>query len=110
MNSKKLILYTVLFLASFVSFAQNSEKKEKSAARRFADSLYYVHSIKPQQKQQQKQEENAKIDLSKTKDAKTNVFSVLLIRIPQVCVKAFILKMMTQDFPSFSAITLLSLI
>ena len=66
MNSKKLILYTVLFLASFVSFAQNSEKKEKSAARRFADSLYYVHSIKPQQKQQQKQEENAKIDLSKT--------------------------------------------
>lgn len=75
MNSKKLILYTVLFLASFVSFAQNSEKKEKSAARRFADSLYYVHSIKPQQKQQQKQEENAKIDLSKTKDAKTNVKS-----------------------------------
>jgi murein DD-endopeptidase MepM/ murein hydrolase activator NlpD len=75
MNSRKLILYTVLFLASFVSFAQNSEKKEKSAARRFADSLYYVHSIKPQQKQQQKQEENAKIDLSKTKDAKTNVKS-----------------------------------
>lgn len=75
MNSKKLILYTVLFLASFVSFAQNSEKKEKSAARRFADSLYYVHSIKPQQKQQQKQEENTKIDLSKTKDAKTNVKS-----------------------------------
>lgn len=75
MNSKKLILYTVLFLASFVSFAQNSEKKEKSAARRFADSLYYVHSIKPQQKQQQKQEENAKIDLSKTKEAKTNVKS-----------------------------------
>lgn len=75
MNSKKLLLYTVLFLASFVSFAQNSEKKEKSAARRFADSLYYVHSIKPQQKQQQKQEENAKIDLSKTKDAKTNVKS-----------------------------------
>lgn len=75
MNSKKLILYTVLFLASFVSFAQNSEKKEKSAARRFADSLYYIHSIKPQQKQQQKQEENAKIDLSKTKDAKTNVKS-----------------------------------
>ena len=75
MNSKKLILYTVLFLASFVSFAQNIEKKEKSAARRFADSLYYVHSIKPQQKQQQKQEENAKIDLSKTKDAKTNVKS-----------------------------------
>lgn len=75
MNSRKLILYTVLFLASFVSFAQNSEKKEKSAARRFADSLYYIHSIKPQQKQQQKQEENAKIDLSKTKDAKTNVKS-----------------------------------
>lgn len=75
MNSRKLILYTVLFLASFVSFAQNSEKKEKSAARRFADSLYYVHSIKPQQKQQQKQEENAKIDLSKTKEAKTNVKS-----------------------------------
>lgn len=75
MNSRKLILYTVLFLASFVSFAQNSEKKEKSAARRFADSLYYVHSIKPQQKQQQKQEENAKIDLSKTKDTKTNVKS-----------------------------------
>lgn len=75
MNSKKLILYTVLFLASFVSFAQNSEKKEKSAARRFADSLYYIHSIKPQQKQQQKQEENAKIDLSKTKEAKTNVKS-----------------------------------
>ncbi|MEE1302997.1 MAG: M23 family metallopeptidase [Bacteroidales bacterium] len=75
MNSRKLILYTVLFLASFVSFAQNSEKKEKSAARRFADSLYYIHSIKPQQKQQQKQEENAKIDLSKTKEAKTNVKS-----------------------------------
>ena len=75
MNNKKLILYLALLLVSIFSFAQNNEKKEKSAARRFADSLYYVHSIKPQQKQQQKQEENAKIDLSKTKDAKTNVKS-----------------------------------
>lgn len=75
MNNKRLILYLTVLLLSVVSFAQNNEKKEKSASRRFADSLYYVHSIKPQQKQQQKQEENAKIDLSKTKDAKTNVKS-----------------------------------
>ena len=75
MNNKKLILYRIILLLSVVSFAQNNEKKEKSASRRFADSLYYIHTIKPQQKQQQKEEENAKIDLSKTEDAKTKVKS-----------------------------------
>jgi hypothetical protein len=75
MNNKRLILYLTVLLLSVVSFAQNNEKKEKSASRRFADSLYYIHSVKPHQKQQKKEEENAKIDLTKTKEAKANVKS-----------------------------------
>lgn len=73
MNIQKIILYLTLLLVSVFSFAQNNEKKEKSAARRFADSLYYIHTIKPQKQQEKKQELEGKIDLTKTQEAKTNI-------------------------------------
>lgn len=82
MNHKTLIIYTLLILANLITFAQNPSNSEKSAARRFADSLYYIHTIKPQQESkklvqanEKSPQENEKIDLTKTQNAKTNVSS-----------------------------------
>lgn len=73
MSNKILTIYILLIITTFNTFAQTPNKSEKSAARRFADSMYYIHTIKPQQQELLKEQENAKIDLTKTKNAKTNV-------------------------------------
>lgn len=79
MNNKHIIIYTILLLSTVFLFAQEPSKKEKSASRRFADSLYYVHTIKPQLKNQSSSNPNDttenKIDLNKTKDAKNKIKS-----------------------------------
>jgi murein DD-endopeptidase MepM/ murein hydrolase activator NlpD len=75
MKTKNIVTYLILLFVFVISQAQNSEKKEKSASRRFADSLYYIHTIKPKQQQEEKEELNSKLDISKTQDAKTKVKS-----------------------------------
>ncbi len=75
MNHKPLIIYTLLIIANIIAVAQNPSNTEKSAARRFADSLYYIHTIKPQQQNLKTEQENEKIDLTKTQNAKTKVSS-----------------------------------
>lgn len=83
MQQIKTIIYTILIISTQLLFAQNSGEKEKSAARRFADSLYYIHTIKPTLKNNQNIKDTSntsnttdtKIDLKKTSEAKTDVKS-----------------------------------
>lgn len=70
----RLIIYSIILLNTNLVFAQSpSKSEEKSAARRFADSLYYVHTIKPTLKSIAIDTMEAKLDLSKTNDAKSKV-------------------------------------
>jgi murein DD-endopeptidase MepM/ murein hydrolase activator NlpD len=76
MKYRALIIYSLLLLNIGLLFAQSPSNNEgKSAARRFADSLYYVHTIKPTLKTTATTIDTteAKLDLSKTNDAKSKV-------------------------------------
>ena len=57
MSNKILTIYILFIITTFSTFAQTPNKSEKSAARRFADSMYYIHTIKPQQQELLKEQE-----------------------------------------------------